>query len=112
MPRQVLERRFGEEIAAEVSSSLVEESLTRAIEEHELAIVTKPQIVTERLVAGNPFYYSATVETKPEVTNVDYEGIAVDKVISSVAENEVDESLARLAESFAQLHPRNGPRAG
>ena len=105
VPRQVLERRFGEEIAAEVSSSLVEESLTRAIEEHELAIVTKPQIVTERLVAGNPFCYSATVETKPEVANIDYEGIAVDKVVPSVAEKEVDESLARLAESFAQLHP-------
>ena len=57
------------------------------------------------MVAGNPFCYSATVETKPEVANVDYEGIAVDKVISSVAEKDVDESLARLAESFAQLHP-------
>ena len=105
VPRQVLERRFGEEIAAEVSSSLVEESLAKAIEENELDIVTKPQIVAERLVAGNPFCYSATVETKPEVKNVDYEGIAVDKVISSVAEKEVDESLARLAESYAQLHP-------
>ena len=105
VPRQVLERRFGEEIAAEVSSSLVEESLAKAIAEHELAVVTKPQIVAERLVAGNPFCYSATVETKPEVKNVDYEGVAVDQVISSVAEKEVDESLARLAESFAQLHP-------
>jgi trigger factor len=105
VPRHVLERRFGEEIAAEVSSTLVEESLAKAIEEHELAIVTKPQIVAERLVAGNPFCYSAMVETKPEVKNVDYEGIAVDKVIASVAEKEVDESLTRLAESFAQLHP-------
>ncbi len=105
VPRQVLERRFGEQIAAEVSSSLVEESLAKAIEEHELAIVTKPHIVTERLVAGNPFCYSATVETKPEVKNVDYEGIEVEKVVSSVEEKEVDESLARLAESLAQLHP-------
>ncbi len=105
VPRQVIERRFGEEIAAEVSSSLVEESLTKAIEEHKIAIVTKPQIVTERLVAGNPFCYSATIETKPEVKHVDYEGIAVDKVLASVTEKEVDESLARLADSFAQLHP-------
>ena len=105
VPRQVLERRFGEQIAAEVSSSLVEESLAKAIEENALAIVTKPQIVTERLVAGSPFCYSATVETKPEVKNVDYEGLEVEKTISVVEENEVDESLARLAESLAQLHP-------
>ena len=52
VPRPVLERHFGEQVAAEVSSSLVEESLTQALEEHNLAIVTKPQIVTERLVAG------------------------------------------------------------
>ena len=105
VPRQVLERRFGEQIAAEVSSSLVEESLTQAIEENALAIVTKPQVVTERLVAGNAFCYSATVETKPEVKDVDYEGLAVEKALPTVEEKEVDDSLNRLAESLAQLHP-------
>ncbi len=105
VPRPVLERHFGEQVAAEVSSSLVEESLTQALEDHNLEIVNKPQIVKERLVAGQPFCYSATIEIKPEVHNVDYEGLEVEKVISSVEEREVDESLARLADSLAQLHP-------
>ncbi len=81
VPRPVLERHFGEQVAAEVSSSLVEESLTQALEEHNLAIVTKPQIVTERLVAGQPFCYSATIEIKPEVHHVDYEGLEVERVV-------------------------------
>ena len=97
VPRPVLERHFGEQVAAEVSSSLVEESLMQALEEHDLAIVTKPQVVTERLVA-----------VKPEVHNVDYEGLEVKKVIASVEEREVDESLVRLADSLAQLHPITG----
>ena len=108
VPRPVLERHFGEQVAAEVRSSLVEESLTHALEENNLAIVTKPQIVTEGLVAGKPFCYSATIEIKPEVHDVDYEGLEVEKVISSVEEGEVDESLVRLADSLAQLHPITG----
>ena len=55
VPRQVLERRFGEEIAAEVSSSLVEESLTKAIQEHELAIVTKRSHSDRALGCGKSF---------------------------------------------------------
>lgn len=105
VPRRVMERRFGERITSEVGSALVEESLPEAIREHGLAIVTQPQVVTERLVVGSPFCYSATVETKPEVQHVAYEGLAVDKKIAPVTEQAVDDTLARLADSLAQLHP-------
>lgn len=105
VPRRVIERRFGEQITSEVGSALVEESLPEAIREHRLAVVSQPQIVTERLAGGSPFHYSATVETKPEVPHVAYEGLSVDKTIAPVTEQAVDDTLARLADSLAQLHP-------
>ena len=105
VPRRVIERRFGEQITSEVGSALVEESLPKAIQEHGLAAVSQPQIVTERLAGGSPFRYSVTVETKPEVPHVAYEGLTVDKTIAPVTEQAVDDTLARLADSLAQLHP-------
>ena len=105
VPRRVIERRFGEQITSEVGSALVEESLPEAIREHRLAVVSQPRIVTERLAGGSPFRYSATVETKPEVPHVAYEGLSVDKTIAPVTEQAVDDTLARLADSLAQLHP-------
>lgn len=104
-PRSVLERYFGEQIAEEVSSLLVQESYAQAVEEHDLQIVAQPQVVPERLIPGQPFRYSATVEVRPTVEITDFEGIEVDQEIETVKEEEVTASLQRLAESLTQLHP-------
>src|SRR5213593_166095 len=94
VPRPLLERHFGEQVAAEVSSLLVEESYAKALEEHLLPVVTRPQIVTEKLTPGQPFRYSATVEVRPDITVADYEGITVEKRVQKVGEREIDTALA------------------
>ncbi|HEV8715521.1 MAG TPA: trigger factor, partial [Candidatus Binatia bacterium] len=104
-PRPLLERHFGEQVAAEVSSLLLEESYSQALEEPLLPVVTRPQIVTEKLIPGQPFRYSATVEVRPDITVADYEGLAVEKRVQQVGEQDIENALSHLAESFAQLHP-------
>jgi trigger factor len=104
-PRPLLERHFGEQVATEVSARLVEESYTKALAEHSLPVVTRPYVVAEKLVPGQPFRYSATVEVRPDITVVDYEGVEVEKQVRKVEEQEIESALGRLAESFAQLHP-------
>jgi len=104
-PRPLLERHFGEQVAAEVSSLLVEESYSQALEEHLLPVVTRPQIVTEKLIPGQPFRYSAIVEVRPDLTVADYEGLTVEKRVQKVGEQDIETALSHLAESFAQLHP-------
>src|SRR5919197_5100800 len=44
VPRPLLERHFGEQVATEVSSLLVEESYTKALAEHLLPVVAQPHI--------------------------------------------------------------------
>lgn len=105
VPRPLLERHFGEQIAAQVSSHLVEESYCQALAEHAVPVVSRPQIVAERLIPGQPFRYSATVEVRPEISLTDYEGIEVERRVRKVEEHEVAQALERLAESFAQLRP-------
>lgn len=105
VPRSLLERHFGEQVATEVSTHLVEESYLQALQEHSLQVVADPQVVAEKLVPGQPFRYSATVEVRPEVSVANYEGIEVEKQARKVSEEEVDRALTHLAESFAQLHP-------
>ncbi len=105
VPRAVLEQYFGEQVVDDVSSLLVQESYPRAVEENELHVVTQPHITTEKLIPGQPFRYSATVEVRPAITITDYEGIEVEKQLETVAEEEVESTLQRLTESFTQLHP-------
>lgn len=105
IPRNVLQQYFGEQVSDDVSSLLVQESYQRAVDENELRVVTQPNITTEKLILGQPFRYSATVEIRPAITITDYEGIEVEKQLETVAEEEVESTLLRLTESFSQLHP-------
>jgi trigger factor len=105
VPRPVLERHFGEQVASEVSAHLIEESYVKALQDHSLQVVADPHFVPEKLVSGQPFRYSATVELRPEITVKDYEGIEAEKAVRKVTDEEIDKSLAQIAESFAQLHP-------
>ncbi len=105
VPRPVLERHFGDKVASEVSAHLIEESYLKALQEHSLQVVADPHIVPEKLVSGQPFRYSATVELRPEIVVKDYEGVEAEKMVRQVAEEEIDKSLAQIAESLAQLHP-------
>ena len=105
VPRPVLERHFGEQVASEVSAHLIEESYIKALQEHSLQVVADPHLVPEKLVSGQPFRYSATVELRPEITVKDYEGVEAEKTVKKVADEEVEKSLAQIADSFAQLSP-------
>ncbi|MSQ48334.1 MAG: trigger factor [Deltaproteobacteria bacterium] len=105
VPRPVLERHFGEQVASEVSAHLIEESYIQALQEHSLQVVADPHIVPEKLISGQPFRYSATVELRPEIVVKDHEGVEAEKTVRKVTEEEVDKSLAQIAESLAQLHP-------
>jgi trigger factor len=104
-PRTLIERQFGDQVAAEVGSHLVEESYAQALEDHKLPVVTRPRVVAEKLVPGQTFRYSATVEVQPEIPAIEFEGLEAEKQIQQVQDKEIEDSLRHLAESFAQLHP-------
>src|SRR5215204_2089919 len=102
VPRPVLERHFGEQVSSEVSAHLIEESYIKALQEHSLQVVADPHIIPEKLVSGQSFRYSATVELRPEITVKDYEGVEVEKMVRKVTDEEVEKSLTQIAESLAQ----------
>lgn len=105
VPRAVLERMFGDRVRAEVFGRLIQDSYAEAIEEHRIAAVGQPEIVTEQTEAGAALRYRATVEVKPEVTVEGYAGLSVERPIAPVTDADVTAALARLRQSLAQLHP-------
>src|SRR5580765_113746 len=74
VPRQVLERMFGDRIRADVFGKLIQRSYAEAIEQEQIAAVGQPEIVTEHAEAGAALRYRATVEVKPEVVADHYAG--------------------------------------
>jgi len=91
VPRSLLERRFGEDVANEVRQTLLDETYNEAIEEHKLDVVGKPQFPDEipSISVDQPFSYTVTLEVKPEFELPDYSRLKLKKQPVEPTEEEI-----------------------
>lgn len=107
-PMEMVKRMFRDSVEAEVSEHLVKESLTEVVKEKDLKVLSLPGVDSAKVVPGEDFVFSATVEVVPEVEPVGYKGIPVVREKVSVTDEDVSAAVERLRESFAQFHPVEG----
>ncbi len=108
VPRQVVERRFGDRLRADVVDRLLRNSLAEALQQEQIAPLGPPEVVTEADEPQQGLRFAATVEVKPHVEARDYRGIHVERPIAPVTDGDVDAVLERWRESAAQLLPIDG----
>ncbi len=108
-PKNIVEKHYGGEVKSEVTQRLVTESYLRALQEHSLNPVDMPQIENvSTLAKGSPFTFTATVEVRPNIDLGDYNGIEVKEEKITVSDDEVDKTIDRLREMYAQLEVVEG----
>jgi len=105
VPRSVLESRFKKEVNADVLSRLIQESLINAIKEKDLKVVGSPQVDPPELTGKGPYAYSATVELRPEVPEIDFKGLTLKKHLYEVSDTEIDTQLKMLQKNLGKLEP-------
>ena len=111
-PMSMVRRVFKESVEADVAEHLVRNSLAEAVKENDLKVLSLPKIDGGKLMEGQEFVFTATVEVVPEVKPEGYRGVPVAKENAEVKDEEVEASLRRLQESFAQYHAVEGRGAG
>lgn len=102
-PRWLLEQMFGPQVQVEVTQALVTDALTKAIIEHKIAPVATPQLEPGAMNEGKPYEFTATIEVRPKVENLTYEGLEVERPIEEVTDKDVDAELEKLREDAAAL---------
>ena len=101
-PQSILEKRFGKNVEAEVIEKIVPQYYMSAIKEAKLEPVTYPNIEEQiEFKQGKPLSFSVTVEVKPEMGDINFEGISLKKKTYTVGDDEIDKSLSMLQESKA-----------
>lgn len=101
-PRSVLERFFKKDVHADVSNKLLKDSFIDAIREKDLKIIGDPQIEPPQLDEKTPFKYEATIEIRPEISDIDFKGLNLKKSIYPVGEKEIEVQLKMLQKNLAQ----------
>jgi trigger factor len=108
-PKAIVERHYGDEVRGEVLHRLLSDSYLQALQEHNLNPVEVPQIDNvSSLAKGSPLTFTATVEVRPNIELGNYDGIDVKEESLTVSDDEVNQTVERLREMYAQLEVVEG----
>lgn len=110
VPRSVLERRFGKDVLADVSSRLIQESFIDALKQTELNIIGSPQVDPPELTAEEPYRFDAAVEVRPDIPNIDFKGLKLKKSVYTISEEEIEAQLKALQKNLARSKPLEADR--
>ena len=102
-PRSILERRFKKDMHEEVSGQLIQSSYAEALRETSLVPLGEPILDRPDLEAGQAYHYSATMEVRPPIANLEVNGLKLNKKVHSITDEEVEAQLKILQKNQAQL---------
>jgi len=106
VPRRLMERRFGDDVAKDVRRILLDETFEKAVGDNELEVVGRPDFQEEDLaeaIVDQPFSYTVTVEIKPEFDLPDYAQLALKKPSVEPTEKELQSRIEFYRHRMATL---------
>lgn len=104
-PRSVLERYYKQDVHHDVTSKLLQDSFIAALKETDLSVVGQPQLDPPKLDEKGPYKYEATVEIKPELGELDFKGLKLQKNLYEVSDEEIETQLKMLQKNLAKREP-------
>lgn len=111
VPMSHLRKTYGKQVMSEVIQETVGESSQKALEEQELRPAYQPNIdlegEVEQVMEGNAdLAYKMTFEIVPAIELADFSKISIEKPVAEVTDEEVQDSLKRLAENQKNFEAR------
>jgi trigger factor len=106
VPVNHLKRIYGKSAMAEVIEAAVREANQKIIDDHGLKLATEPKVVlpteegaVENVISGKAdLAYTVELEIVPPIALTDFKGIKLERLTAAVADAEVDQALAAIAE--------------
>lgn len=115
VPRHVVKQLFGPQVKAEVTGELVEQGLMAAVSTHEIQIVAQPEVDTPAITNGEPLGFTARIEVRPTITEVDLKDLKVQHHVPPVEDAAIDEEIEGLRKQTSDLkepEPMRGAQKG
>jgi trigger factor len=102
VPQSILEKKFSKNVETEIIEKIIPRFYMDAVKEAKLEPVSYPN-VEDRIVIkpGEPLSFTVTVEIKPEIEDINYEGIVLKEKTAEVEDAEIDKAIESLRESKA-----------
>jgi len=103
VPKKILERRFGNDVADDVTRDLINESFPKALQEVDSMPLGVPSFEKEPLKQGQDFKYFAVMEVRPQFEVENYLGLEIEKEKSSISEEAVEARIEQVRQANGNL---------
>lgn len=109
-PMAIIEKRFGKDAEAEAVEKVIPQFYSAALKEADITPVTRPVIEGGvEFERKKPLSLTFTVEIRPRIENLRYEGITVKDIPVAVSDSDVEDALTRLQAERATYEPSGEP---
>jgi trigger factor len=106
VPRKIFEQTYSaDSITDRALEEVAQDVYAKAVREHGLAPVARPEMEVLKATDGRPTGLKASVEVRPEIELQGYKGVAVTRPTPTVTDADVERSLEALAKERATLVP-------
>ena len=103
-PRKFIEKYYGEEVFYDAAIDHVyRDMVNQAVENSELDVVAVTNVSIEEIGKDVGIQSKITVVTKPDVDIKDYKGIALNKEIAAVTEEEIENEIESVRERNSRM---------
>ncbi|MDI6743263.1 MAG: trigger factor [Smithella sp.] len=103
VPRNILENYFKGQAEEETITNIVNKYYWQTLEEKGISPVSRPEINQEGMKENTDFSFSASFETEPEFEPQGYKGMAVEKDLIKVTDDDVQKRIDEIRQMFATI---------
>jgi trigger factor len=107
VPMGLLRKKYGSSVLGEVMETAVNDGARQAIESNKLRPALQPKIEITSFQADGDLEFTVAVEVLPEVKVMELGGLALERPISEVTDEQVEQAL----KSIATRHDKTEPAA-
>lgn len=105
VPVSLLRKKYGPSVMGEVLEQAVNDSSAKIMSEKELKPAVKPKIEVINFEEGADLEFTMALELLPEVENLNFSKIKLERLVAVVDEGEIDKTLERMAGAYKTSEP-------
>lgn len=109
IPFTIIEKRFGESAREEAIGKIMHETYSEALKEKQLNPASYPKIEIITNKPNEPFSFSATVETYPEIKLYPMSNVEVTRYVAEITEKDLEEALEKIRKEQVTWKEISGP---
>ena len=113
VPMALLKKQFGPRVMGEAMQDAVDSAMQNHLETSGDRPAMQPEVkmVNEDWKEGDDVIVSMSYERLPEIPDVDYKKLKLERMVVPASDKEIDETLAKLAETAQNFETKKGKAA-